>query len=117
PPPDARAAAAPSLRQRARAGGIARRGGRVTTSASARPDVERSWGGTLAGTGVLLRFLLRRDRIKLPGWTLGIAVFGVYYATALPELFPDQASLRSISGFLRGPIGTLLGGPGYGFDD
>jgi ABC-2 type transport system permease protein len=90
----------------------------VTTElASARTQAPAGGGGTLTGTGGLLRFLLRRDRIKLPAWTLGIAVFTIYYAMALPEIFRTEEDLRSAAAFTAGPIGALIGGPGYGFDD
>jgi ABC-2 type transport system permease protein len=90
----------------------------VTTElAPARRQAPAGDGGTLTGTSGLLRFLLRRDRIKLPAWTLGIAVFTIYYATALPEIFPTEEDLRSAAAFTAGPIGALIGGPGYGFDD
>ncbi|HET8878990.1 MAG TPA: ABC transporter permease [Arthrobacter sp.] len=47
---------------------------------------------TLAGTGVLIRLGLRRDRWLLPGWVIGFAV--VAYSTALAgaELYPDVRS-------------------------
>lgn len=74
-------------------------------------------GGALAGTGALIRFILRRDRIKLPAWLLGITVFVLYYGAALPELYQTETDLQAAAQFGDGPVGALLGGPGYGFDD
>ncbi|MFC5750171.1 hypothetical protein [Actinomadura rugatobispora] len=34
-------------------------------------------GGTLTGTGTLLRFILRRDRFRFPAWTVGLTALGV----------------------------------------
>src|SRR6476620_8496227 len=47
---------------------------------------------TLAGTGILIRLGLRRDRWLLPVWVLGFAV--VAYSTALAgaDLYPDAGS-------------------------
>ena len=47
---------------------------------------------TLAGTGILIRLGLRRDRWLLPVWVLGFAV--VAYSTALAgaDLYPDVGS-------------------------
>ena len=47
---------------------------------------------TLAGTGVLIRLGLRRDRWLLPVWILGFALISYSTALAGAELFPDMAS-------------------------
>lgn len=73
--------------------------------------------GTFSGTWGVVRFDLRRDRIKLPAWVLGITLLGVYYANALPALFGTEEGLRSAKGFLEGPIGAIFGGPGYGAEE
>jgi ABC-2 type transport system permease protein len=48
--------------------------------------------GTLAGTGVLLRLGLRRDRWMLPLWILGFAIIAYSTAAAGAELYPDERS-------------------------
>lgn len=82
-------------------------------AAHADATVGRS-GGALAGTGTLVRFMLRRDRIRLPAWLLSITLIMFYYAAALPEVFGDNVA--SFGLFMQGPVGALLGGPGYGSD-
>jgi ABC-2 type transport system permease protein len=72
--------------------------------------------GSLTGTARLIRFALRRDRVKLPAWVLGIALIILYYASALPVLFGTEEKLQSAAGFLSGPVGKIFGGPGYGFE-
>jgi ABC-2 type transport system permease protein len=67
-------------------------------------------------TWQLVRLTLRRDRIKLPGWLLGLTVFVFYFNTALPTIAPTEADLAAFSQFSAGPVGAVLGGPGYGFD-
>lgn len=68
------------------------------------------------GTWRLVRVLLRRDRIKLPAWILGLTVFVFYFNTALPTIAPTEEDLAAFSQFAEGPVGAVLGGPGYGFD-
>lgn len=48
--------------------------------------------GTLAGTGVLVRLGLRRDRWLLPLWIAGFALVAYSTAVAGAELYPDAAS-------------------------
>ncbi|WP_218004404.1 ABC transporter permease [Microtetraspora niveoalba] len=73
-------------------------------------------GGALTGTGTLLRFMLRRDRVRLPAWTLGIALLMAYFVTALRTVLATPEDLRGMAGFSGSPIGALFGGPGYGYD-
>lgn len=70
----------------------------------------------LTGTGTLLWFMLRRDRLRFPAWTLGLAVLMAYFANALGTVY-DQAALQGIVEFSANPVVSLLGGPGFGFAD
>ncbi|MDD1475938.1 ABC transporter permease [Arthrobacter sp. H16F315] len=47
---------------------------------------------TLAGTGVLIRLGLRRDRWMLPAWIVGFALTAYSTARAGVELYPDATS-------------------------
>ncbi len=71
----------------------------------------------LARTGALLRFMLRRDRIHFFGWTLTLTVMLVYFSGVLRAVFPTPEDLQAIVGFTASPVGALLGGPGFGYDD
>ncbi|MGN0120692.1 MAG: ABC transporter permease [Streptomyces albidoflavus] len=73
-------------------------------------------GGPFTGTGVLLRFMLRRDRIRLPAWVLGLTLLMTYFATALGTLLKTEEDLASFSQFAGSPAGAMFGGPGFGFD-
>ncbi|WP_306359288.1 ABC transporter permease [Nocardia sp. CC227C] len=88
---------------------------RTATAAPARPAAGR--GTAFTGTGTLLRFMLRRDRVKLPAWVIGIAFMGLYYATALPQVYKTEEDLRAVSRFAEGTMGALISGPGYGLAD
>jgi ABC-2 type transport system permease protein len=70
------------------------------------------------GTWKLLRFNLRRDRVKFPAWSLGITMMAVYFTTALPVLFGGEEGLAETAGdFLTAGVVAIFGGPAYGFDD
>jgi ABC-2 type transport system permease protein len=60
--------------------------------------------------------MLRRDRVKLPSWILGITVFWLYYTRLVPSVYATGEDLQGISGLLEGPMGRLFTGPAYGFD-
>ena len=70
------------------------------------------------GTWALIRFDLRRDRVKFPAWVLGLTVMVIYFTTALPLLYGSEEEMAEAAGaFLTGPVVSLFGGPGYGFED
>lgn len=71
-------------------------------------------GGTLAGYGTLLRFMLRRDRIRFPAWTLGLTLLLAYFANVLQIVFPTAQDLQAFSVFSSNPSAALLMGPGFG---
>ncbi|SFP31454.1 ABC-2 type transport system permease protein [Actinomadura madurae] len=73
-------------------------------------------GGALAGTGTLLRFMLRRDRVRFPAWTLGVALLMGYFTTALNSVYSTTEQLESVSEFSTSPAGAIFGGPAYGYD-
>ncbi|NEE00112.1 ABC transporter permease [Phytoactinopolyspora halotolerans] len=73
-------------------------------------------GSTLAGTGTLIRFGLRRDRFKLPAWLLGITVLLSLFLSAVSENTKTEEQRQDLSRFMEGALGALFG-PGYGRDD
>lgn len=70
---------------------------------------------TLTGTGTLLRFMLRRDRLRLPLWVLGMGLMALYISTALGTVL-DPEALQGMAEMAATPVMALIGGPGYGFD-
>jgi len=88
----------------------------MTAATAHRPAAATGGDHASTGTWRLVRILLRRDRIKLPAWILGLTVFVFYFNTALPTIAPTEADLAAFSQFSAGPVGAVLGGPGYGFD-
>lgn len=74
-------------------------------------------GNAVTGTGRLLRFMLRRDRIRFPAWILGLTLLMTYFATALETLVKSPADLEGLTAFSGSPAGALFSGRGFGFDD
>ncbi|AVT40619.1 ABC transporter permease [Plantactinospora sp. BB1] len=90
----------------------------MTTTTVNRPtSALASHGTTVTGTWTLLQFMLRRDRIRFPAWTLGLSLLLTYFATALDAIVQSPEDLEGLSGFSGSPAGALFGGPGFGFDD
>jgi ABC-2 type transport system permease protein len=87
------------------------------TQEPARATAGRPRENSLAGTGKLVRFNLRRDRIKLPAWLFGMFLFVFYYGTALPQLYQTEEDLQVVTEFTRGAVGAIISGPGFGLDD
>jgi ABC-2 type transport system permease protein len=81
-------------------------------------DPARSTRGAelLAGTGQLLRLGLRRDRVRLAAWLLGVAGLTVYAAGALDTTYPTAADRQARGEVMSNPAAVMLSGPGYGLD-
>ncbi|MCH8563485.1 hypothetical protein LTI14_09720 [Nesterenkonia sp. YGD6] len=71
---------------------------------------------SLVGTGVLLRFLLRQDRVRLSLWVVGIGLMSFYVANAVQALVTDEAELAQMAGLFAEPVGRLMTGPAYGME-
>ena len=89
----------------------------MTALAHAPAVVGAGGHGPLTGTGRLTRFALRRDRIRIPAWALGIAGLIGYFSLAIPAVYPDAAALQTRADIMRDPSGAMMTGPGYGLDD
>lgn len=85
---------------------------------TAAPSVSRRTGtGSLTGTGLLLRFAIRRDRVRLAVWTGAIVLL---YVTSLGEyavLADDPQAMQARAALMRTPAMIAMAGPGYGLDD
>ncbi|MGO3022272.1 MAG: ABC transporter permease [Brevibacterium sp.] len=76
----------------------------------------RLGAGDLTGLGRLLAFMLRRDRLWMPLWVLGLAALTAYFANAIAVVM-DADSLQDMTVFAKNPVMALITGPGYGLDD
>lgn len=73
--------------------------------------------GTLTGTGSLLAFALRRDRIRIAIWTVALGVLTAYQVAALDGIYPTPTDRQNRAVLMTNPASVLLGGPGFGLDD
>ncbi len=73
--------------------------------------------GAYAGTATLARLALRRDRVRLPLWLVGVVGFLTVSAVSVPEVYPTAAERQARGEFVRSPVLTIFSGPGYGADD
>jgi ABC-2 type transport system permease protein len=80
------------------------------------PPARAAGDGPLAGTGLLLRLALRRDRLKLPLWTILIAVFVPYFYGVLGTTMGENPQ-ETVDGMA--PAQAMLdvfAGPMFGLD-
>lgn len=71
----------------------------------------------LTGTGALLRFALRLDRVRIPVWVIAIGV-GVWASViALEESYPTPESLASRAALMSSPATIVMTGPAFALDD
>lgn len=74
-------------------------------------------GHALAGTGTLLRFNLRRDRVRLPVW-IGALVLGTLGSlSSFQQSYPTAADRAGIAQTLDSAAGLAMSGPGHYLDD
>jgi ABC-2 type transport system permease protein len=74
-------------------------------------------GGTLTATGTLLRFALRRDRVRTVVWAGSVALLFLYAATALDAVYPAAADRQVRAQLVSSPAAIMMSGPGYGLED
>ncbi|GGE24307.1 tetronasin ABC transporter integral membrane protein [Marinithermofilum abyssi] len=69
-----------------------------------------------AHTERLSRFIIRRDRIRIPIWLFSLTIASVATALALANLYPNQEERQAIAKTMINPATTAIVGPGYGLD-
>ncbi|MDQ0430707.1 ABC-2 type transport system permease protein [Planomicrobium stackebrandtii] len=69
------------------------------------------------GTGTLMRFVLRRDRLRLPIWLLSFAAISAIIALAFVGLYQNAEERQAMAETMRNPAMTAMVGPGYGLDN
>ena len=71
----------------------------------------------LAGTGTLIRFILRRDRVRIPVWLGALTLLTVSTAISFPDIYPTAADRQARAELIESPAGIAMSGPGFGLDD
>lgn len=72
---------------------------------------------SFAGLGELIRFILRRDRVRIPLWILGIWLSVVGTAATFPSIYPEAADRLGALLTINNPGTTALIGAVYGDGD
>jgi ABC-2 type transport system permease protein len=70
----------------------------------------------LAGTARLIRFTLRRDRVRLPVWVLAIGLSVLGSVATFSQTYPTAADRQARAAVLDSAAARLFVGPGYGAD-
>ncbi|MFJ8473408.1 ABC transporter permease [Kitasatospora sp. NPDC094011] len=84
----------------------------TTTTAPAAPG--RTGGrAALAGTAALLRFALRRDRVRLAVWVYGLALLTLATANSVHTVYPTAADRASIARGSGSPAVLAMTGPAH----
>ncbi|MFE6282542.1 ABC transporter permease [Streptomyces sp. NPDC057877] len=84
---------------------------------TAAPPGPVTGGNTLAGTRTLIRFALRRDRVRLPVWVLALFLGTVMTAQNYKTLYPDPEDRANIAETMNSPAGLAMSGPAHYLDD
>ncbi len=69
------------------------------------------------GTLVLYRFILKRDRLRLPLWLVPLIAVTVIIAYVFTNMYPTAIERQALGATLRNPAMTAMVGPGYGLDN
>ena len=73
---------------------------------------------TLVGVGRLTRFVVRRDRLRLVLWVVGLTAVALASAASLRSVYDTPAKVANyVRLFGDNPALVAFAGPGYGFDD
>ncbi|MFP3988919.1 ABC transporter permease [Streptomyces sp. E11-3] len=87
----------------------------TTAKTPARSSV--TGGNALAGTRTLIRFNLRRDRIRLAVWILALFLGTVGTASSLTSVYTTAEDRASAAETMDSPAGLALNGPRHYLDD
>jgi len=71
----------------------------------------------LIGTAELVRLVLRRDRVRIAVWILGMALLVIFTAVGVKSLFPTQKSIDLAAAAMQHIPGAIaFNGPALGLD-
>lgn len=74
-------------------------------------------GSALTGTATLIRFILRRDRVRVPVWIAAIVGFCLMSVASLPDLYATAADRQARAELMQSPAAVIFTGPRYGLDN
>jgi len=70
-----------------------------------------------SGTRALTFFILRRDKIRIPAWLLGVVGFTVVCVPLFQNMFGSPEELRSMGVMMENPAMIAMVGPVYGLEN
>ncbi|MGD9998335.1 MAG: hypothetical protein AB7L17_13505 [Ilumatobacteraceae bacterium] len=72
---------------------------------------------SLTGTGALVRFVLRRDRVRIVVWIASTVLLVVVSAASVKDLYPTSQSLRDAAALIDdNPAAIAFNGPVQGIE-
>jgi ABC-2 type transport system permease protein len=90
----------------------------VTAARAPAPSGRTTRGGALVGTPTLIRFNLRRDRIRLPVWLAILWLVQVTGPGTYTQQFPTAADRANNAAVMTdNPALKVMTGPGHGLDN
>ncbi|HLT20438.1 MAG TPA: hypothetical protein VKZ96_13335 [Thermomicrobiales bacterium] len=87
----------------------------ATAQARARQETRRE--SSLTGLGMLLRFNLRRDRVRIPVWLASLAITTIITAWSLPDFYASAVERQQRAELMNNPAARALAGPAHGVED
>ncbi|WP_205856559.1 ABC transporter permease [Phytoactinopolyspora endophytica] len=89
----------------------------ATAIPSAPQTVPTSRGNTFAGTRTMIRFMLRRDRIRIPVWILGLTVYAAGALSSYEQNYPEASDRETIADMTDLPAMVAMVGDNYAPDE
>lgn len=68
-------------------------------------------------TGRIIKFILRRDRIRIPLWLGALFLLTLMTASAFTGLYQSPAEQQAMAETMKNPAMVAMVGPGYGLDN
>jgi ABC-2 type transport system permease protein len=65
------------------------------------------------GSFQLIRFILRRDRLYLPLWIIGLVTLAVFFVPMMPDMVGDEASRQALVATMKNPAMVAMMGPAF----
>jgi ABC-2 type transport system permease protein len=89
----------------------------ATATKAPAPAAPVTGGNTLAGTRTLIRFNLRRDRVRLPVWILALFLGTIATANNYKQLYADPEDRANVVNTMDSPAGLAMSGPRHYLTD
>lgn len=85
----------------------------MTTTTTPTAVIVQDGGGTLTGTGALVRFVLRRDRVRIPVWLAALTITTIGTAQSFQDLYGDDTNRAQVAETMGTPAGLAMTGPAH----